>query len=99
MKVEKFEQIKFEKEPSRLEKAVWKALMEIPRGETRNYSQVAEMAGFPKAVRAVASAIGRNPMLVLIPCHRVIRKDGGLGGFAMGLEKKRELLRAEGVDF
>lgn len=95
----KFEEFKFEKEPSKLEKAVWKALLKIPRGETRNYQQVAEMAGFPKAVRAVASAIGRNPFIGDIPCHRVIRKDGGLGGFALGLKKKKELLKAEGIIF
>ena len=91
--------IKFPKEPSKLEKAVWESLTRIPKGETRNYSEVAQMAGFPKAVRAVASAIGRNPFPVKIPCHRVIRKDGGLGGFALGLKKKKELLRAEGIIF
>lgn len=91
--------IKFPKEPSQLEKAVWEALTRIPKGETRNYSEVAEMAGYPRAVRAVASAIGRNPFPVKIPCHRVIRKDGGLGGFALGLKKKKELLRAEGIIF
>ena len=93
------EQIKFLKEPSKLEKAVWEALTRIPEGETRNYSEVAEMAGYPRAVRAVASAIGRNPFPIQIPCHRVIRKDGGLGGFALGLKKKKELLKAEGIIF
>lgn len=95
----KFEEFKFEKAPSKLEKAVWKALLKIPNGQTRNYAEVAEMAGYPRAVRAVASAIGRNPFPVKIPCHRVIRKDGGLGGFALGLKMKKDLLRAEGIIF
>jgi O-6-methylguanine DNA methyltransferase len=96
--MKKFEEIQFAQKPSALEKAVWQALTKIPRGETRNYSEIAEMAGYPRAVRAVASAIGRNPFPVTIPCHRVIRKDGSLGGFALGLEMKKKLLREEGVN-
>lgn len=75
--------------------AVWKALRAIPLGETRSYSEVAAAAGRPDAVRATGSACGGNQLAVLIPCHRVVRSDGGLGGYAYGVERKRELLDKE----
>ncbi len=75
--------------------AVWQALLEIPAGETRNYAEIAAAVGKPDAVRAAGSANGANPVSVLIPCHRVIRSDGGLGGYAYGLERKRRLLAWE----
>jgi AraC family transcriptional regulator, regulatory protein of adaptative response / methylated-DNA-[protein]-cysteine methyltransferase len=74
---------------------VWTALQRIPLGSTRSYSEVAEMIGEPKAVRAVANACGSNPVPLIIPCHRVIRKDGGLGGYGLGIPKKRALLTEE----
>jgi AraC family transcriptional regulator of adaptative response/methylated-DNA-[protein]-cysteine methyltransferase len=74
---------------------VWKALQEIPRGETRSYSELALALGAPKASRAVASAIGSNPVAVVVPCHRVIAKDGGLAGYRWGIERKKKLLDAE----
>lgn len=76
---------------------VWKALLEIPYGETRSYKQIAEMAGHPNAVRAVANAIGKNPLPPVIPCHRVIRSDGRLGGYSAdgGVKRKQELLEQE----
>ena len=74
---------------------VWTALRDIPRGETRSYCEVAEMVGEPKAVRAVANACASNPVPLIIPCHRVIRKDGGLGGYGLGMGRKKALLRAE----
>jgi len=74
---------------------VWKALQEIPLGSTRSYSEVAEMIGEPKAVRAVANACGSNPVPLIIPCHRVIRKDGSLGGYGLGIDRKRALLAKE----
>ena len=74
---------------------VWQALTEIPRGETRSYRQIAERIGRPSAVRAVANAIGRNPLLWLVPCHRVIASDGTLGGFSAGIELKRRMLASE----
>lgn len=74
---------------------VWKALQQIPRGETRTYSQVARELGQPTAVRAVASAIGSNPVALAVPCHRVIGSDGSLTGYRWGLERKRKLLEAE----
>ena len=82
-----------------METAVWKVLMKIPAGETRDYSWVAREAGFPKAVRAVASAVGRNPLTYIVPCHRVVRKDGNLGGYRFGLELKRLILKNEGIKF
>ncbi|MFN3453266.1 MAG: methylated-DNA--[protein]-cysteine S-methyltransferase, partial [Sphingorhabdus sp.] len=74
---------------------VWQALLQIPVGETRNYAEIAAAVGKPDAVRAAGAANGANPVAVLIPCHRVIRSDGGLGGYAYGLERKRRLLAWE----
>lgn len=79
---------------------VWKALIKIPYGETRTYAQVAEMSGHPKAVRAVANAIGKNPLPPYIPCHRVIRSDGKIGGYSApgGIKQKQLLLNQEKSD-
>jgi AraC family transcriptional regulator of adaptative response/methylated-DNA-[protein]-cysteine methyltransferase len=74
---------------------VWQALQHIPRGETRSYSDIAEQIGEPRAVRAVANACGRNRLAVVVPCHRVIRDDGSLGGYRWGIERKRTLLANE----
>jgi len=74
---------------------VWQALRRIPAGQTRSYAQLAQDIGKPAAVRAVGSACGANPIAVLIPCHRVLRADGGLGGFHWGLELKQRLLQRE----
>jgi AraC family transcriptional regulator, regulatory protein of adaptative response / methylated-DNA-[protein]-cysteine methyltransferase len=74
---------------------VWRALKEIPSGETVCYADIARRIGAPKAVRAVASAIAANNVAVAIPCHRVIRNDGSLSGYAWGVERKRELIRRE----
>lgn len=82
---------------SDLERAVWKALLTIKPGEKTSYSHIAKKSQNLKAVRAVASAIGRNPVSLLVPCHRVLRKDGGIGGYACGLERKRYLLGQEAV--
>ena len=79
------------------QEAVWRELQRIPAGETRTYAELAAAAGKPKAVRAAGSANGANNVAVLIPCHRVIRTGGGLGGYAYGLEIKRKLLEKEGV--
>jgi len=79
------------------QQAVWAALRAIPAGETRTYSEIATAAGNPAAVRAAGSACGDNSLAVLIPCHRVLRSDGGLGGYAYGLARKEELLAREGV--
>jgi AraC family transcriptional regulator of adaptative response/methylated-DNA-[protein]-cysteine methyltransferase len=74
---------------------VWQALQRIPRGQTRSYAQIAEEIGAPRAVRAVASACARNRLAVIVPCHRVIRADGSLGGYRWGMARKRELLDRE----
>ena len=74
---------------------VWKALCDIPYGETRSYKQIAEAIGNPKAVRAVGMANNRNPLLVVVPCHRVIGANGKLVGYAAGIEKKEFLLKLE----
>lgn len=74
------------------------AAREIPRGEVRPYSWIAREIGRPRAVRAVGSALGLNPVPILIPCHRVTRSDGAVGGYVFGPEMKEMLLRAEDVD-
>ena len=74
---------------------VWRALLEIPFAETASYSQIAARIGRPSAVRAVGSANGRNPIPIIIPCHRVIGSDGALTGFGGGLDVKEFLLRLE----
>ena len=77
------------------QQAVWRELQKIPAGDTRTYAQIAAAVGRPAAVRAAGTANGDNNVAVLIPCHRVIRSDGSLGGYAYGLERKAELLRRE----
>ena len=74
---------------------VWMALRDIPLGETRTYSDVARVIGEPRAVRAVANACASNPVPLIIPCHRVIRKDGSLGGYGLGIGRKKTLLSTE----
>ncbi|MBK5512739.1 methylated-DNA--[protein]-cysteine S-methyltransferase [Pseudomonas sp. TH15] len=81
------------------QKKVWQALLTIPFGETRSYSQIAEQIGNPSAVRAVGAANGRNPISIIAPCHRVIGASGKLTGFAGGLEAKERLLTLEGGDW
>ena len=79
------------------QQAIWSELRRIPAGETRTYADIAAAVGKPKAVRAAGSANGANNVAVLIPCHRVIRTDGTLGGYAYGLERKEKLLKAERI--
>lgn len=79
------------------QQSVWSALRAIPCGQTRTYAQLAAAAGRPAAVRAAGSANGANPVAVLVPCHRVVRSDGALGGYAYGPEIKRALLEREGT--
>ncbi len=80
------------------QKQVWGALLEIPFGETRTYGQLADQLGNPNATRAVGAANGRNPLSIVVPCHRVISHSGKLTGFAGGLHAKAHLLRLEGRD-
>ena len=79
------------------QQTVWSALMAIPYGELRSYSDIANTIGKPKAVRAVGAANGRNPIPIVVPCHRVIGSDGSLTGFAGGLPMKTKLLTLEGA--
>ena len=79
------------------EKKVYDAVKTIPRGETRTYAWVAAAIGSPKAVRAVGNALHKNPYAPHVPCHRVIRSDGTLGGYVHGEEAKKRLLREEGI--
>jgi AraC family transcriptional regulator of adaptative response/methylated-DNA-[protein]-cysteine methyltransferase len=74
---------------------VWKALQAIPRGATRSYSEIAAAVGQPNAARAVAQACAHNRLALVIPCHRVVRADGKLGGYRWGVQRKRRLLEAE----
>lgn len=77
------------------EREVWHALREVPYGETRSYKWLAERIGRPKAVRAVGQALGKNPIPIVIPCHRIIESDGSLGGYTGGTDIKRRLLDLE----
>ena len=76
---------------------VWEALRKIPYGQTRSYSEIARAIGHPRATRAVARACATNPVPIVIPCHRVVRADGGLGGYGLGIERKQALLEQEGA--
>lgn len=78
---------------------VWRELQRIPHGATISYKDLASRIGNPKAARAVGQAVGANPIPILIPCHRVINASGALGGYSSGLDRKRWLLRHEGVNF
>ena len=80
---------------TKFQKLVWWQLMQIPAGRTISYRELAQRMGRPKSTRAVASACGANRIAVLIPCHRVLRSDGGLGGYRWGVERKRQLLQRE----
>ncbi|MGH9354844.1 MAG: methylated-DNA--[protein]-cysteine S-methyltransferase, partial [Terriglobia bacterium] len=82
-------------EATAFQRRVWQALCEIPHGATRSYQQVAERTGNPRGYRAVANACASNPVAIVVPCHRVIRSDGTLGGYGGGIERKQELLRLE----
>ena len=76
---------------------VWKELLKIPSGETRTYKEIAILIGSPNSARAVANACAKNPYPILVPCHRVIRSDGSLGGYSArgGVNKKKKLLEQE----
>jgi AraC family transcriptional regulator of adaptative response/methylated-DNA-[protein]-cysteine methyltransferase len=76
---------------------VWAALRAIPRGGTSSYAQIARAIGKPGAIRAVGAACGANPIAVIVPCHRVLRSDGKLGGYRWGLQRKQALLVREGA--
>jgi len=77
------------------QRTVWQALLQIPAGRTLSYGELARTLGAPRAVRAVGAAVGRNPVSVVVPCHRVIGQDGSLTGYAGGVPRKRALLALE----
>ena len=79
------------------QQAVWQSLLSIPKGGSTSYGALAAKIGKPQAVRALGAAVGRNPISILVPCHRVLGKDGSLTGYAGGLERKVALLRIEGL--
>jgi methylated-DNA-[protein]-cysteine S-methyltransferase len=85
-------------EGTEFERLVWAELLTIPWGTTRTYGEIAVAIGKPNASRAVGRAIGANPVAIIIPCHRVIGKDGSLTGYAGGLDRKKTLLAIEGFD-
>ena len=93
-KLKKFS-LRFDFAGTEFQKEVWRALAAIPFGETRSYGDIARQIGRPKAVRAVGAANGRNPISIIVPCHRVIGSNGKLTGFAGGLESKAFLLKTE----
>lgn len=77
------------------QKRVWEALLEIPKGEVRSYGQLAEAIGRPMAARAVGTAVGENPVSLIVPCHRIVQSDGSIGNYGWGVEIKRNLLLEE----
>ena len=79
------------------QRAVWRELQAVPFGRTVSYRELGERLGKPSASRAVGGAVGANPLLIVVPCHRVIRTDGALGGFSAGLDAKVKLLELEGI--
>lgn len=81
------------------QQAVWQALRNIPAGGTDRYGEIAARLGRPAAARAVGAAVGRNPISIIVPCHRVLGHGGALTGYAGGLDRKRNLLRREGAPF
>jgi methylated-DNA-[protein]-cysteine S-methyltransferase len=81
------------------QQSVWQALLQIPHGSSRSYGQLSSDIGRPAAARAVGAAVGRNPLSIIVPCHRVLGAHGALTGYAGGLERKVALLRLEGADF
>ena len=80
------------------QKSVWRAMLKISSGKTRSYGEIAAAIGNPKAVRAVGGACGANPIPVIVPCHRVLAANKKIGGFSGGLERKRSLLKGEGIE-
>ena len=87
--------IKLNPQGSSFQKNVWKQLLQIPYGETASYQDIARLIGNEKASRSVGTANGRNPIHIIIPCHRVVRKNGDLGGYSAGLDRKKILLKIE----
>ncbi len=88
-------QLRLDLRGTAFQRRVWRALMALPRGTTTTYAELARRIGAPRAARAVGNACGQNPLALVVPCHRVLRGDGSLGGYRWGLERKRALLDRE----
>lgn len=93
--VEALDQIEIAPEGTDFQRAVWQAIREVPAGQTASYQQIAQAVGKPAAYRAVGTATGRNPLGIAVPCHRIVRSDGGLGGYGGGLDRKEWFLDHE----
>ena len=89
--------IPFDFQGTDFEKKVWKALLKIPYGKTKTYGEIAKEIGLPNGARAVGNACGKNPIPIIIPCHRVVASNGGLGGYTGGIGIKKKLLKIEKV--
>ncbi len=87
--------VRLDLQGTEFQRKVWQALLKIPSGQTSNYAVIAARAGSPVAVRAAGAAIGRNPVAIIVPCHRVLGRNGSLTGYAGGLERKQALLTRE----
>lgn len=93
--VEAIDEIAIEPEGTAFQRAVWQAIREVPAGDTASYQEIAQIVGKPAAYRAVGTATGRNPVGIAVPCHRIVRSDGGLGGYGGGLHRKEWFLEHE----
>ena len=93
--VEAIEEIAIDPEGTDFQRAVWRAIREVPAGQTASYQEIAQAVGKPSAYRAVGTATGRNPLGIAVPCHRIVRSDGGLGGYGGGLHRKEWFLEHE----
>ncbi|MEK3910585.1 methylated-DNA--[protein]-cysteine S-methyltransferase [Paenibacillus sp. FSL H7-0331] len=92
-----FDKVPLDVEGTPFQQSMWRALSQIPHGETWTYKQLADTIGKPSAMRAVGTAIGRNPLPIVLPCHRVVGSNGTLTGFRGGLQMKKDILALEGV--
>ena len=93
--VESIASIEINPEGTEFQRAVWQAIREVPAGQTASYQEIARAVGKPSAYRAVGTATGRNPLGIAVPCHRIVRSDGGLGGYGGGLHRKEWFLEHE----
>ena len=93
--VEAIEEIEIDPQGTDFQVAVWRAIREVPAGKTVSYQDIARAVGKPSAYRAVGTATGRNPVGIAVPCHRIVRSDGGLGGYGGGLHRKEWFLEHE----
>ena len=92
------DEIKLDLRGTEFQRSVWKALLQIPKGEVISYGDVANDIGKPKASRAVGSAVGENPVSLIVPCHRVVQSSGGLGNYGWGVDLKEKILQLESAN-